>query len=224
MLVAWQSYHDTTPLIGYAKDSKDAAIKSAKAAADFADTASGMNRNISDAVAKLNLQAAATHDLAVAAKQQAADAKQVAQTTAATYDASLRPYVGVEDDHTDVDPTKFTITHLFTLKNSGQIPAASVTTELKAFLNDGETMNSASVAEAQNGLTPGNHFIVPNQLTDGVAKAAITGAGALVIALRWTYTWRDKSETDCTNMQYDAERKRFGIIGNACSRWDAEKP
>ena len=164
----------------------------------------------------------ATHALAIAAGKQADEAKQSAITTEKTYEASLRPYVGVESDHTEIDSNKSTIVQTFTLKNSGQVPADTLTSHVKVLSNGAESISIGERTDAHNGLNPGDRMVVPEGVIDGIAYSAIHGTSKLMILLKWTYTWRDKTETDCTEVQYDPAIQKFGIIGADCAVWNTK--
>jgi hypothetical protein len=135
-VVAWDSYHDTSPLVGFAKDTRDAAqsfsgsaAMNAKAAQDFATYANNINTGVQNAVSKLQLQADQTSRNADAATS-------AAETASDQLELSERPWVSslpalATGLYRNVNGLNMSlkITH----SNTGRTPAIKVSVYAKFF-------------------------------------------------------------------------------------------
>ncbi len=125
----------TNQLIAAAKINAYAAQQSALAAGNFANSAQHINQGISDAVDKLNLQAANTQDLVQQAIVQSAATNNLATSAAGSAETaskqltitqtSQRPWVGI-DDPSDMEPNGRGIKFALRLINYGQLPATEI--------------------------------------------------------------------------------------------------
>lgn len=145
----------TNQLIAAAKVSAYAATQNVQASRNFSESARGINQGVSNAVDKLNLQAATTQDLVEQTVTQAkatnalameagrsADASDAANKQSATFFAQQnRPWVGLDGD-LSIDSNTFENTGYFLrtsykIKNFGNSPALNVSIWLTEIAEEG---------------------------------------------------------------------------------------
>src|ERR1035441_1671576 len=96
-ILVWQGGKDTSTIADAAQKQVCAANRNADAAQQFADTAVLINRNVNDAVGKLDAQATGTQHAANAAESAADIAKEALATTVDLDRQERRPWVGLQD-------------------------------------------------------------------------------------------------------------------------------
>jgi hypothetical protein len=149
VVVAWENYNATTPLVGYARDNTDAAKR-------FADSADKINDGIGKAVINLNSQAQALVDQSGQTGRLADETKEANDNVV----SADRPWLGatVLVSNFSVN-NKPSLTFLFT--NSGRRPAH---VSLTAFKYGIEVAFPAEPDKQYlHDTTPSTNLIVPGQ-------------------------------------------------------------
>jgi hypothetical protein len=191
LFVAWKSYHDTTPLVDYARDAS-------KAAKDFSESAKKIDEGVRRATGNLGSQAQVLTD---------------------TYETEARPYLAIDGIPTHIDRNNKNLGFNANLKNYGSIPAFDVRFEWKIFI-DGVQQTAVTVPFKPNALQPGALVAMPAGLGPTSYKIIVADKKPLDLYIRYSYKWRNHVERNCIEEQYDPNVNNFLDLGPLCGSWD----
>ncbi len=226
----------------YAARQANAAKKAAMAAFDAAVTAK-------NTLIEIQKGGTDTHELAVQAKNQADRTKDIAERTLAqatatnilaeqakrsaniaqrTYDATNRPYVGMDGitiSHMSLDAngvthyqprkTKETAQMAFSvvIKNFGPIPGSNFSCDMKVFL-DGVKLPGTKIADKPNTIYPTETFALSGATGTDSYPNIMNGKSILEIQVRIEYAGPSARYEECVRSHYDAEVNSFLALGD----------
>lgn len=142
-----------------------------------------------------------------------------ARIAQASYDATTRPYLGIDGTPIKSDafgnPAGFSVV----LKNDGSTPAYKVRFDMKMDLI-GASVHATNLDHGELMILPTAHIDTEATLSPEAGQKLQTKQATISIYLRFSYHWRDKYEEECEKETYVPELKTFLSQGNNCPKWE----
>lgn len=219
--IAWYSNHTTgKSQIDQFNQMKSVADRIEGAAKGFAGSAANINQGISDAVGKLNAQAAQTTALVSTAQNM--------------YEATDRPYLGLApgligffdrsgqpipiDQRHSREP--YSMKWFIPYKNYGSVPAEGVIVKMDSRVN-GLTDQKRDVVPTKPSMSfPGQLVwrIGGIENNGSLIREILQGSQVLQMQLQITYSSRGKTYSYCDRIQYIDSSGDFGDLGDECGK------
>ena len=133
------------------------------------------------------------------------------------FEASQRPYVGIEAVHYSADKSKRTMTITTDIRNFGVNPAEDVEIESHWYVDGIEAMRSDQPPKKHGVIFPGNARSLNAFFSNVDFPGLESGRIKWVISVSSTYRWTNKKYKYCEQWGYSSLNQQFATLGSCPS-------
>ena len=153
--------------------------------------------------------------MAISSQQSANAASKASEAAVASYEATVRPYLGVTAMPVKVAGPPSDLEFSAILKNYGTIPAKSFEFDWNVVLDD-KTISIPKSPTIPADLPPGETTTLGGALGTIETPLVMNGTHTFIVYVTYNYNWRDKHEHTCEKSKFLPNMKRFADLGPIC--------
>jgi hypothetical protein len=157
--------------------------------------------------------------------------REILKVSQKTYEASERPYIGVENipsgyvskdkdgelksvpkPEKDAFLTQFQFSAQ--IKNFGPVPGRNCAAHARAFWNDKEVPSAKRFSDTPTTIFPTEVVNIPGHIENSSVDSLVRGTGILELEIAIDYDTTTSHDHSCTKYRYSSDDGGFALLGN----------